>query len=213
MEPGSVLILDLGHCEVQQEDHQLWSAAVVSLTLWLVPMALTLYTLLPYVYEAQFVHGVACFPDSNRTIIAQARYTFLATWTIFGGLTPLMVSIIIPIVCLCYIRKNTVTEGAQYRKAMAKFSLFLVVGGSINIAGQIIPALLSLNSAAPGVYLGYGSAVISLLPTPIIIMAFLKPVREQAKQIITCGQLSKRVKKLKSTTSTSGDTPLSTEKT
>ena len=183
----------------------MWSAAVVILILWLVPMAICLYILLPYVYEAQFVHGVACFPDNNRTIIAQARYTFLATWTIFGGLTPLTVSIIVPIVCLCYIWKNTVTEGARYRKAMAKFSLFLVVGGSINIAGQIIPGLVALNTAAPGVYLSYGSAVISLLPTPIIIMAFLKPLRQEVKKIITCGQLSKRAKEQKSATSASFD--------
>ena len=159
----------------------MWRAAIIILSLWLVPMAICLYILLPYVYEAQFVHGVACFPDNNRTNIAHARYTSLADWIIFGGLTPMMVSIIMPVFCLCYIWKNTVTEGAQYRKGMAKFSLFLVVGGSISIAGQIIPGLVALNSAAPGVYLSYGSAFISLLPTPIIIMAFLKPLRKEAK--------------------------------
>ena len=164
------------------------TAAVIIPILWLVPMIISLYVILPYVYGAQFVHGVACFPDTNSTIIRQARYAFLATWTIFGGLTPVLVSIIVPIVCLCYISKNIVTEGTQYRKAMAKLSLFLVVGGSINFAGQILPALFSFNSAAPGVYLSYGSAVISLLPTPIIIMAYLKPLREQAKKIVTCNQ-------------------------
>ena len=79
----------------------MWCAAVVILVLWLAPMVITLHTLLPYIYEAQFVHGVACLPDNKRTIIVQARYTFLATWAIFGGLTPLTVSIIVPIVCLC----------------------------------------------------------------------------------------------------------------
>ena len=183
----------------------LWSAAVIILVLWLAPMVITLYTLIPYVYEAQFVHGVACFPDNNRTIILQARYAFLASWTIFGGLAPLTVSIIVPIVCLCYIKRNIVTEGAQYRKGMAKFSLFLVVGGGINLAGQILPGLLALNSAAPAVYLSYGLAVVSLLPAPIIIMAFLKPVREEIKNIITCGQLTKGTKELKSATSASAD--------
>ena len=178
------------------------TAAVIIPILWLVPMIVSLYVILPYVYEAQFVHGVACFPDTNSTIIRQARYVFLATWTIFGGLTPVLVSIIVPIVCLCYISKNVVTEGTQYRKAMAKLSLFLVVGGFINFAGQILPALFSFNSAAPGVYLSYGSAVVSLLPTPIIIMAFLKPAQEQVKKIVTCGQVHTRP--LESTISTDG---------
>ena len=180
----------------------LWSTAITIVILWLVPMIISLYVILPYVYEAQFAHGVACFPDTASTIIPQARYAFLSIWAILGGLAPLAVSIIAPIVCLCYIRKNTVTEGIQYKKGMAKFSLFLIVGGSINITGQILPALLTLTSAAPGVYLSYGSAVISILPTPIIIMAFLKPVREQAKKIVTCGLLSKRAKGMKSVTST-----------
>ena len=177
------------------------SAAVIILILWLVPMAVTLYVLLPYVYEAQFVHGVACFPDNNRTIIIQARYTLLVTWATFGGLTPLAISIIVPIVCLCYIRKNIVTEGAQYRKGMAKFSIFLIVGSGINVAGQIIPLLLSFNSETLGVYVCYGTIAVSLLPTPIIIMAFLKPVRKEAKKFLTCGQLLKQGKELKIATS------------
>ena len=173
-----------------------WTAAVIILVLWLVPMALCLYILLPYVYEAQFSHGVACFPDNNRTIIVQARYTFLATWAIFGGLTPLAVSIIVPIVCLCCIRREIAVEGTQYRKQMAKFSIFLLFGGSINIAGLILPGLLSLKSATPAVYLSYSCVVLSLLPTPIIIMAFLKPVRKQAKKMIT-RQLTKGAKEMK----------------
>ena len=180
----------------------IWISTVVILTLWLVPIILSLYILLPYVFEAQFVHSVACFPDNNRTIIPEAHSTFLAIWTLFGGLAPLTVSIIVPIICLCYIRRNTMTEGTQYRKGMAKFSLFLVVGGCINIAGQIFPVLFAFNSEAPGVYLSYGSIAVSLLPTPIIIMAFLKPVREQAKTIVTCGLLYQQREVMKSSDTT-----------
>ena len=169
-----------------------WSAAVIILVLWLAPMTLSLYVMLPFVFEAQFVHGVACFPERDpekAPIELEVRYILASTWILLGGVVPLIVSIIMPIVCLCYIRKNTVTEGVLYRKGLAKFSLFLVMGGSINIAGQALPALLSLNSEAPGVYLTYSLAVVSLLSTPIIIMAYLKPVQEQAKRIISCGQL------------------------
>ena len=189
-----------------------WSAAVILLALWLVPMILSIYTMLPYVYEAQFVHGVACFPDTGGTDIVQARYAFITTWTIFGGLTPLTVSIIVPIICLCYIRKNTISEGTQYRRGMAKLSLFLVVGGGINIAGQILPALLTFTLAAPGVYLCYGCIAVSLFPTPIIIMVFLKPVQIEAKKILTCGQHSKEGMMMKRAPSTSCEAALSVEK-
>ena len=168
----------------------LWNATIVILTLWLVPMALNLYILLPYVFEAQFVQGVACFPDMDSTITIQGHYTFVATWAIFGGLAPLTVSIIVPIFCLCYIRRNTVTEGTQYTKGMMKFSLFLVVVGGNNAASQILPVLLAWSSAVLKGYLSYGFIAASLFPAPIIIMAILKPVREEAKKMITCGQPS-----------------------
>ena len=169
-----------------------WSAAVIVLSLWIMPMVLSLCLLFPNVYEVQFIHSVACFPENNGTnIFVPVRYTFAVTWTIFGSLTPLIISIIVPIVCLCYIRRNIVTEGIKYRKGLAKFSLFLIVGGGIKFFGQVLPSLLALYTAPPGVYLSYGSAVISLLPTPIITVAFLKPVREQARRFLPCRHLSK----------------------
>ena len=140
-----------------------WSAIVIIAILWLGTMLISLYLMLPYVFEAQFVRGVACFPGGGNVIVG-ARNTLLITWTILGGLTPLIISIVVPIICLCYIRNNTVTEGTQYRKAMAKLSLFLIVGGFINFAGQTLPALFSFNSEAPGVYLSYGLACCHLPP-------------------------------------------------
>ena len=171
------------------------SAAITIAALWIGSMILCFYSMVPYIFEAQFLHGVACFPDVNGTVITQAHYAFVASWIILGGLIPLMVSIIVPIVCLCYIQKSIVSaEGTQYRRGIAKLSLFLVVGGSINIAGQILPALFFFGSATTGVYISYGAVAASLLPTPIIIMAFQKPVREEAVKIVTCGRLLKMIK-------------------
>ena len=141
--------------------------------------------MLPYVYEAQFVQGVACFPDDNNTVLIQARHTLTAIWFTFGGLTPMAVNIAVPIICLCYIKKNTVTEDIQYQKGLSKFSLFLMLGGASNMVGQLIPGLVAYYKAAPGLYIAYGFASISLLPTPIIIIAYLKPVQEQLKKMFT----------------------------
>ena len=177
-------------------------AAVIITTLWIASIALSLYIVLPYVYEVQFVHGVACFPDNSNVIIIPARVALFTIWVTVGSLVPMTVSIAVPIICLCYIKKNTVTEDTLYRKTMAKFSLFLVLGGAINIAGQLIPGAIAYYAEAPGVYLSYGFAAFSLLPTPIIIIAYLKPVQEQLKKIVTCGKLAKQAKDSKWITST-----------
>ena len=68
-------------------------------------------------------------------------------------------SIAVSIICLCYIKKNTVTEETLYRKAMA-ISLFLVLGGAINITGQVIPGIVAYYAEAPRVYLVYVIAAV-----------------------------------------------------
>ena len=184
------------------------SAALIISILWIVPWFVSLYVLLPYVYEVQFVDGVGCFPDNNNTIIHEARYAFLATWITSGGFIPLAISITVPIVCLCSVRRSVVTEGLRQRKGMAKFALFLVLGGSINVIGQILPVLLGIYAAGPGVYLGYGFPAVSLLPTPIIIIAYLKPVQEQIKSMFTTlthGRLTKDTEYSRLTMSTESD--------
>ena len=184
------------------------SAILIITTLWIVPWFVSLYVLLPYVYEVQYVDGVGCFPDNNNTIILPARYAFLATWITSGGFIPLAISITVPIVCLCYVRKSIVTEGLRQRKGMAKFAFFLVLGGSINVIGQILPVLLGIYAAGPGVYLGYGFPAISLLPTPIITIIFLKPVQGQIKSMfamLTRGRLAKADELSRLTMSTESD--------
>ena len=173
-------------------------ATVIISILWLGPNAVGLFILIPTAFEAQFVDSVACFPDDNSTVFIEARHTFTAIWVTAGGLVPMTISIAVPIICLCYIKKNIVTEDTQYRKAMAKFSLFLVLGGTINLAGQVIPGTLAYHMKAPGVYHTYGRGAVSLLPTPIIIIAYLKPVQEQIKKMFTCVKLPKEAQKSKS---------------
>ena len=179
-------------------------AAVIITTLWLVPIVTSLFIMLPYVYEAQFVQGVACFPDDNNVVFIQARHTFTAIWVTVGGLIPMAVNIVVPIICLCYIKKNIVTEDAQYRKGLSKLSLFLMLGGAINMVGQLIPGIVAYYTAAAGLYIAYGFASVSLLPTPIIIVAYLKPVQEQLKKMFTCGVSTKGAKDSTWTTSTPG---------
>ena len=188
-------------------------AAVIITILWVVPLVLSLYFLLPYVYEVQFVDGVACFPDNNNIIIFWAYNILLVIWATFGGLIPMTVSIAVPIVCLCYIRRNMITDDVQYRKGMAKFSLFLVVGSTINTVGQVIPALLTYFAETPGVYLSYGIAAVSFLPTPVIIIAYLKPVREQVKKMFTCGRLQQKQEKGSNVPTRAVDTELTEDRT
>ena len=177
--------------------------AITLAILWIAAMLLNIHIALPVVYAVQFVDGVACFPHLEEVHVAP-RYIFTGSWIVFGGLTPLGISMVVPSVCLCYIKRHSMTEGADYKRAMAKFALFLVAGNLINLLGQAVPGIIAYFATTPGVYAAYTVTVISLLPTPVLVLAFLKPVRKKAVEILTCNCAKKRrlAKKMMPATST-----------
>ena len=92
--------------------------------------------------------------------------------------------IAVPIICLCYIRCHTNIDDNVYKKAMAKLALFLMIGSLINILGQAVPGVISHFTQSQAVYITYTLIVLSLLPTPIVILIYLKPVRDALKAAI-----------------------------
>ena len=177
--------------------------------IWCVSILLNNEILIPPIYAVQYFDNVACFPRTlDADIIIEARYVFTATWVIFGGLTPLTICIVVPIVVLCYVRRNTIAEGSSYNKGIARFTLFLVAGNLMNIIGQAVVALIVYVSEPPGVYLSYLAGLISLIPTPIMILIFMKPVRAQVTKVICRARIPSipHVSKVSSTTDRTGST-------
>ena len=157
--------------------------------IWCVSILLNTHILVPPIYAVQYYDDVACFPKTlDADIIKEVRYVFTAIWVIFGGLTPLTISIVIPIVVLCYIKRNSIAEGFSYYKGIAKFALFLVAGNLINLVGQTVVTLIAYVSEPPGVYLSYSAGLISLIPTPIMILIFMRPVRAQVIKVLYYGR-------------------------
>lgn len=152
-------------------------------SIWLISILLNIHLLVPPIFAVQYYDGVACFTRTlDADIIKEARYFFTAIWVGFGGVTPLIIGITVPSVVLCYVRRNT--SGSSYKKGMAKFTLFLVAGNLINIVGQAVVTLLAYVSEPPGVYLSYLCGYVSLLPTPIMILVFMKPVRYKLSKML-----------------------------
>ena len=80
--------------------------------IWCVSILLNTHILVPPIYAVQYYNGVACFPRLlNADIIKEVRYVFTAILVIFGGLTPLIISIVVPIVVLCYDKRILLQQG------------------------------------------------------------------------------------------------------
>ena len=158
--------------------------------LWLGAILLNTHVLVPPIYAVQYVDGVACFPrTADANIIKPARYALTAIWVVLGGVTPVVISIGVPILVLCYIKRNRVTQGSDYNIRLAKFALFLVSGSFINLLGQTVVGAIVYFSGAPAVYMAFAVAALSLLPTPLLIVAYLKQVRQRMRAMLTTNWL------------------------
>ena len=155
--------------------------AAVVIGLWCGATCLDIHIFIPYVYATQYVGGAACFPHIDEQVLPQLRYTFTAIWCTFGGVIPLAVYIAVPIICLCYIRCHTITDNDVYNKAVAKLALFLMIGSLMNILGQTVPGAITHFSQSQVIYISYTLVVLALLPMPIAVLIFLKPVRDALK--------------------------------
>ena len=157
---------------------------IILVLLWLGAILLNTHTLIPPIFAVQYVDGVACFSGTaDANIIKPARYTFTAIWILLGGVTPLVISIVVPILVLCSIRRN-VSQSNDYNKGIAKFALFLLSGGFINILGQTVVGEIVYFSGAIPVYMAFTVGTLSLLPTPLLIIAYLKQVRQRMRAML-----------------------------
>ena len=153
---------------------------------WLIALSASTIFVVPSVSSHQYFEGVACFPDagvSSSSILVV--YMFIRT--IFGNVVPLVAIIVIPIYCLHYIKKHSISGDTGYKKAVSRLALFLVTGSAVYLVGNLLIGFATFfSSASVAVYFLYGVGVFSLLPTPIGIIIFLKAVQDQMKTIMTC---------------------------
>ena len=162
------------------------------IAVWILTFLLNVHITIPYpqygVYGVQYHGAVFCSP-SNKGVSEGIRTATLVMWVVLSAGLPTVITITIPIITLCYIRRNTITEGAQYNKRIAKFALFLLTGNIVNIISRALPITLAHTSLLVGGIISTICICVSGLPTLIIILVYFKPVRDKLKWTVTCGCL------------------------
>ena len=154
------------------------------IAVWTVPLLFTFQYQVPQFYGIKYISGVVCLPAVDDTVIIGARTFFTAFVLTFGCWMPLIICIVLPLVVLCYIKKHSVTGDNEYNKAIAKLSLFLVSGSLIKAITVTITSILVYLTTVQItpvsiIYSTFIIALLSLYPTPFLIVAYLKAVREE----------------------------------
>ena len=122
---------------------------------------------------------ILCATDSTTVNNYTSVYAVLVLLILLSTF-PILLTFLFLVITVCFIKRWTITEDSATRKALLKFGFFLVIGQGINVIGQIIcPAVsLALSDRDRALVNTILAAFLdlSLIPTPILICIFFKPV-------------------------------------
>ena len=148
-----------------------------------------------------YVDGIACLPVGEKDSIDDL---FAGLYIFAFGFVPLCFSIAMPIITIVYLFKHKSRDSASmpFLKAMAKLSLLFILGGLMNFAGQISPAIISVavfsssKRSVPGLTASYMFLTffsMSLWPSPILILVYMKGLHAKImKMLLLCVHCCRR---------------------
>lgn len=165
--------------------------AASSLLLWLLLVLFNIVLVIPSIVGVEWDDGVSCrpFPIDEGT-----AFSVIGVDLIVFGIIPFVLTIVMPILTYCFLKRNITTEDLNKKKILAKFALFLILGNSLSVVGLVIPVLVSTLSPKDSnpdvdealVRMANIITHISLIPTPILVLFYFKPIRMRLLSILEC---------------------------
>ena len=157
---------------------------------WLSTIVVNSAILVPGVLQINILDQISCAPHVHGA----STYAYSTVYLALFGIGSFLLTIIMPIITLVYVKRNSLSDSQPLYKAMAFFALFLLIGNASNFIGQAVPFLLTLfipqgESHEVNVAVNYTLGVfliLSLIPTPFFIILFFKPVRKQLISFFAC---------------------------
>ena len=119
----------------------------------------------------------------------------VALFVVIFGIGGFTASIIFLLLTVFYIRRHSISgTDACIKKALLKLGFFLLFGNVVSVIGQIVPAIIgaavSESRETLATLLALFIAIvlinISLIPPPILLVIFFKPIRIQLKKWLCC---------------------------
>ena len=77
---------------------------------WVLACVVSIDVFIPELFIPIYVDNIACFPDVDAVMHAEVKLFLDAIYITFGGILPLLVCLIVPIVALCYISHRRVSD-------------------------------------------------------------------------------------------------------
>ena len=163
-----------------------WVAVVVFVSMWVVVLLSNAAIFSSDVLLISFHDYNTCAAHGT----GYKAFIYAIGYTSIYGLLSFTVSVLSAIATVWFIRHNT--GDVTMVKAMLKFAAFLILGNVINFLGQAIPLLFAAFTPAgtksyvlePLHYVEIIIILLSVIPTPVLIIIYFRPVRNRFKRIL-----------------------------
>ena len=157
------------------------------LIMWLVCVTFSATVLFPIIVKVSTMQDTACVPRSGPYSLVYTVPFFVCFLFI-----PFTLDIVILIMAFYYVRDSSVSANVAHLRPLLKFCAFLLLGNLLSAVGHSTPVIAAyVDSPAPdfiGTINRTNSCIIllSLIPTPILILVYFRPVRALMKQSFLC---------------------------
>ena len=148
------------------------------------------------------VPGVVDLSQCLADVIFKAGeklWVFTVLYFLLFVIIPCTLATVLPVYAFCYMKSHVVSENASSLKPVLKFTLFLLLGNGLGFFGNTLAAVGTFISRSANVNedvlldlmrLYHVSLALSLIPTPILILVYFKPVRMKLRKCVlrVCGK-------------------------
>ena len=157
--------------------------------LWFFAIILNVALFSTDVLEVEFHDVSGCFSHGKNVTTPLYAFTYIVVYS----LSSFILGVIFLILAISHIRRNTISGNTKVLKRMIKFATLLLLGNSMNFIGISIPILFATFAPSGEEYYTLAKAFIyteviflmlSLIPTPIILLIFFQPVRHRLQRIL-----------------------------
>ena len=155
--------------------------------IWVTAIVMDVYVLVPQLLSVTYLEGVVCYPDTRGTgNLRNLSRVLNGIWWIVAGAIPIIATTVLSLTSICYFKYCKQEEGAERQGRLGKFAFFLLFGNMANFICILLPVILSMYDATiVGACISSALITLTLIPTPILVVVFLKPVRVKMKKMIT----------------------------
>ena len=165
-----------------------YSLLISCILIWIVAATISSALYSPRVLKVIVFEGATCVSNTSGF----ESYIFVAIYFLIYCISVYIITITAPIMATFYIRGKIITEDGEIKKALVRFTFFLLIGNTIGVIGQVIPILIAAFSGSNKskildniiVILEGTLLYLSLLPSPILIMLYFPAIRQRIKRIV-----------------------------